>query len=51
MRNAFIQELVALARRHPHIALIVGDLGYPSLNPLPTSFLIVLSTRVLPSRI
>ena len=28
MRNAFIQELVSLARQHPQIALIVGGLGY-----------------------
>lgn len=28
MRNAFIEELVALATEYDHIALIVGDLGY-----------------------
>ena len=28
MRDAFIDELTALAEVHPHIALIVGDLGY-----------------------
>ncbi|KMN35839.1 transketolase, C-terminal subunit [Chromobacterium sp. LK1] len=38
MRNAFIQELVALARRHPHIALIVGDLGYSVVEPFADEF-------------
>lgn len=38
MRNAFIQELVALARLHPHIALIVGDLGYSVIEPFADEF-------------
>jgi len=38
VRNAFIQELVALARQHPHIALIVGDLGYSVIEPFADEF-------------
>jgi len=38
MRNAFIQELVSLARIHPHIALIVGDLGYSVVEPFADEF-------------
>lgn len=38
MRNAFIQELVSLARQHPHIALIVGDLGYSVVEPFADEF-------------
>ncbi len=38
MRNAFIQELVALARQHPQIALIVGDLGYSVVEPFAAEF-------------
>ena len=38
MRNAFIQELVALARKNPHIALIVGDLGYSVIEPFADEF-------------
>ena len=38
MRNAFIQELVTLARRHPQIALIVGDLGYSVIEPFADEF-------------
>lgn len=38
MRNAFIQELVALAHQHPHIALIVGDLGYSVIEPFADQF-------------
>ncbi len=38
MRNAFIQELVALARQHPQIALIVGDLGYSVIEPFADEF-------------
>lgn len=38
MRNAFIEELVALAEEHPHIALIVGDLGYSVIEPFADSF-------------
>jgi transketolase len=38
MRNAFIQELVSLARRHPQIALIVGDLGYSVIEPFADEF-------------
>jgi transketolase len=33
MRNAFIDELVALAAVNPQIALIVGDLGYSVVEP------------------
>jgi transketolase len=38
MRNAFIQELVVLARQHPQIALIVGDLGYSVIEPFADEF-------------
>ncbi|WP_183721617.1 MULTISPECIES: transketolase family protein [Paraburkholderia] len=38
MRNAFIEELVALAAEHPHIALIVGDLGYSVIEPFADRF-------------
>ena len=38
MRNAFIQELVALARKHSNIALIVGDLGYSVIEPFAEEF-------------
>lgn len=38
MRNAFIQELVTLARQHPQIALIVGDLGYSVVEPFADEF-------------
>lgn len=38
MRNAFVQELVSLARQHPQIALIVGDLGYSVIEPFVDEF-------------
>lgn len=38
MRNAFIEELVLLARQHPQIALIVGDLGYSVVEPFADEF-------------
>jgi transketolase len=38
VRNAFIQELVGLARQHPQIALIVGDLGYSVIEPFADEF-------------
>lgn len=38
MRNAFIQELVSLARLHPQIALVVGDLGYSVIEPFADEF-------------
>lgn len=38
MRNAFIEELVALARKHPQVALIVGDLGYSVIEPFADQF-------------
>ena len=38
MRNAFIEELVALATAHDHIALVVGDLGYSVIEPFADSF-------------
>lgn len=38
MRNAFIQELVSLARQHPQIALVVGDLGYSVIEPFAEEF-------------
>jgi transketolase len=38
MRNAFIEELVALAAVNPQIALIVGDLGYSVIEPFADRF-------------
>ena len=38
MRNAFIEELVTLAESHPHIALVVGDLGYSVVEPFADRF-------------
>jgi transketolase len=38
MRNAFIDELVMLARKHEHIALVVGDLGYSVVEPFANEF-------------
>lgn len=38
MRNAFIDELVALAGAHEHVALVVGDLGYSVVEPFADRF-------------
>jgi transketolase len=38
MRTAFIQELIAQARLHPEIFLIVGDLGYSVVEPFAEEF-------------
>lgn len=38
MRNAFIDELAALAHRHDHIALVVGDLGFSVIEPFADAF-------------
>ena len=38
MRNAFIEELVALATVHDHLALVVGDLGYSVVEPFADQF-------------
>jgi len=38
MRNAFIEELVALAHVHKNVALIVGDIGYSVVEPFATSY-------------
>lgn len=38
MRNAFIDELVAQAALHPHIALVVGDLGFSVVEPFADRF-------------
>lgn len=38
MRNAFIEELVLLAEQYPHIALVVGDLGYSVVEPFADRF-------------
>ena len=38
MRNAFIDELVTLARENPQIALIVGDLGYSVIEAFADEF-------------
>ena len=38
MRNAFIEELVLLARENKQIALVVGDLGYSVIEPFADEF-------------
>jgi transketolase len=38
MRTAFIQELIAQARLHPDIFLVVGDLGYSVVEPFAKEF-------------
>lgn len=38
MRNAFIDELVQLARVNKNIALVVGDLGYKVVEPFADEF-------------
>ena len=38
MRTAFIEELVAQARAHPEIFLVVGDLGYSVVEPFAAEF-------------
>lgn len=38
MRNAFIDELIQLARVRPNIALVVGDLGYSVVEPFADEF-------------
>lgn len=38
MRNAFVEELVSLATQYPHIALVVGDLGYSVIEPFADRF-------------
>ena len=38
MRNAFLDELIALAAVHDHIALVVGDLGFSVVEPFAETF-------------
>ncbi|MCA3695542.1 hypothetical protein [Aquidulcibacter sp.] len=38
MRNAFIDELVSLAEKFDHIALMVGDLGWSVVEPFAERF-------------
>jgi transketolase len=38
VRNAFIDELCILARRHPQVALVVGDLGFSVVEPFVDEF-------------
>jgi transketolase len=38
MRNAFIDELIALAETNPQIALVVGDLGFGVVEPFAARF-------------
>lgn len=38
MRNAFIEELVSLARDYPQIALVIGDIGYSVIEPFADEF-------------
>lgn len=38
MRNAFIDELVLLAKSNPAVVLVVGDLGYSVIEPFADQF-------------
>jgi transketolase len=38
MRNAFIEELCALAAAHANVALVVGDLGFSVVEPFADRF-------------
>jgi transketolase len=38
MRDVFIDELVSLAERYSHIALVVGDLGFSVIEPFADRF-------------
>jgi len=38
MRTAFIQELIAQARKNPQIFLVVGDLGFSVVEPFAREF-------------
>jgi len=38
MRNAFIDELCTLAEEFPHVALVVGDLGFSVIEPFAERF-------------
>lgn len=38
MRNAFVDELCALARDNDKLVLVVGDLGYSVVEPFQTAF-------------
>jgi transketolase len=38
MRNAFVEELVAAARKNKNIALVVGDLGFSVIEPFSEEF-------------
>ena len=38
MRNTFINELILLARKHRHVALVVGDLGYSVVEEFADEF-------------
>ena len=38
MRTAFIEELIAQARIHPEVFLVVGDLGYGVVEPFAREF-------------
>ena len=38
MRTAFINELIAQARIHPEIFLVVGDIGYGVMEPFAKEF-------------
>lgn len=38
MRNAFIDELYTLAEEYPHVALVVGDLGYSVIERFADRF-------------
>ncbi len=38
MRNAFIEELVSLAKKHHNVVLMVGDLGFSVVEPFKDQF-------------
>ncbi len=38
MRTAFIQEMIAQARLHPEVFLVVGDLGFSVVEPFAAEF-------------
>jgi len=38
MRSAFLDELLGLAEQHPHLVLVVGDLGFGVIEPFAERF-------------
>lgn len=50
MRKAFNQELLKIAEQDPRVFMILADIGYGEIGPLPTVFQTVSSTAAWPSR-